>query len=245
MSFWSYLSHFYSDFGVLYAKITGKHRSFVTRSKSSGNQLFVFMGKTKNVAEISTRIRRGLKRHEKSDSNRPNLCLNLNNFIWSVKRSVKATFWCNSQLSGPKIVFAMPKNLTEANRNKIVGMVEAGMSMSKVMKVMGVSRVTVWALMKKNRQRNGDLSDLPRSGRPRTKVTQQNRDKLGHLDYSVWDRLASTICSTAAQNRQELVRRLEDCWHEVLTWRRPALGQRRLLGVVKAGGGSSRLAATT
>lgn len=36
------------------------------------------------------------------------------------------------------------------------------------------------------------------------------------LDYSVWNKLVRTVCSTSLKNQDKLIQRLQETWHEVL-----------------------------
>ncbi len=75
----------------------------------------------------------------------------------------------------------MAKNLSETTRIQIVATVKAGKKLIDVAKTFGVSRQTVGALMRKNRENNGDMATRKGAGRLRTKLTKANRDKLAKL----------------------------------------------------------------
>ena len=65
----------------------------------------------------------------------------------------------------------MPK-LSEANRGRITGMLDTGMSVSETARQMGVARAVV-RLWRERVRLTDSVKDLPRSGRPR--VTSANQ----------------------------------------------------------------------
>lgn len=74
--------------------------------------------------------------------------------------------------------------LSEADRNRIIGMLQAGLSKSEVAKRMNCTRATIyrtWARF----QQLGNVRTLPRSGRP--KVTTRNQDRYIRLTHAVID----------------------------------------------------------
>lgn len=74
----------------------------------------------------------------------------------------------------------MPR-LSEAERNRAVGMVQAGMHQNEVANRFGVSRLTISRLMSRL-MATGSTNDRPRSGRPRETTARQDRQiRLGHL----------------------------------------------------------------
>ena len=67
---------------------------------------------------------------------------------------------------------AMPK-LSENDRSRLLGMLDAGLSLNETVRRMGVQKKTVKMWRDRFRQ-TGSVKDLPRSGRPR--VTSANQD---------------------------------------------------------------------
>lgn len=71
--------------------------------------------------------------------------------------------------------------LSEADRNRIIGMLQAGLSKREVARRMNCTRATIyrtWARF----QQLGNVRDLPRSGRP--KVTTRNQDRYIRLTHA-------------------------------------------------------------
>lgn len=71
--------------------------------------------------------------------------------------------------------------LSEADRNRIIGMLQAGLSKREVARRMNYTRATIyrtWARF----QQLGNVRDLPRSGRP--KVTTRNQDRYIRLTHA-------------------------------------------------------------
>ena len=72
----------------------------------------------------------------------------------------------------------MAKPLPEGIRHQIVGMNKAGRSIREISKALKVYRGTVHRILKRNQERNGDLSNKKGNGRPRSQVTRANKDIL-------------------------------------------------------------------
>ena len=74
----------------------------------------------------------------------------------------------------------MPR-LNENQRNRAVGMLQAGMAQNTVARHFGVHRNTIQSLWRRFQQ-SGNTQDRPRSGRPRRTSSQQdNHIRLVHL----------------------------------------------------------------
>ena len=83
--------------------------------------------------------------------------------------SVSAQINSHLKLTG----FTMPR-LSEAERNRAIGMIQGGVSVVDVSRTFNCSRTTIHDLVRRFRH-TGDVHDRPRSGRPR--ATSQNDDR--------------------------------------------------------------------
>ena len=121
-------------------------------------------------------------------------------------------------------ISAMPK-LSATDRGRLVGMLEAGMSIAQVARFFQCSHRTV-RLWQRRFANTGSLNDLPRSGRPR--VTTREDDRyivLSHLRnrFLPASRTAATTRGLHGRmvNRMTIVRRLKE---RELRARRPFVG---------------------
>ena len=62
----------------------------------------------------------------------------------------------------------MPKTreLSDFEKGKIIGLHEYGVSPTEISEVLKFPRQTIQSIIKKYKERNGDVSNAPRSGRP-------------------------------------------------------------------------------
>ncbi len=72
----------------------------------------------------------------------------------------------------------MAKGLTEESRHELIGMMMAGKTVAEVSKVTGVSRTTLYLLLKKHKDRHGNLKRLKGQCRKATKVTKTNIERV-------------------------------------------------------------------
>ncbi len=101
----------------------------------------------------------------------------------------------------------MAPNLNEGRRHVLVGMISSGMTITEVMKKTGVSRPTLYALLKKHRATGGSLKARGGQGRKRTMHTRENIKKVrkdaSPLDFSMWARYAARVGNTKHKNRDD------------------------------------------
>ena len=106
--------------------------------------------------------------------------------------------------------FAMPR-LSEAERNRAIGMIQGGVSVVDVSRTFNCSRTTIHDLVRRFRH-TGDVHDRPRSGRPR--ATSQRDDRaivLLHLRNrftpATLTAPAYNVCAQTIRNRLRTQRR--------------------------------------
>lgn len=71
--------------------------------------------------------------------------------------------------------------LSQVQRERALGMLQANMSVSAVARTFGCTRATIYSLQRRVQQ-TGSTQDLPRAGRPRVTTAQEDRYiRLSHL----------------------------------------------------------------
>ena len=113
----------------------------------------------------------------------------------------------NQKFSSLNAIFEMPR-LSKENRERCVGMLQAGMSQNAVAATVGTSQKTI-SLLWRRFQTTGSTDDRPRSGRPRVTTPREDRQiRLLHLRNrfltavdSAQNALGRRISSQTVRNR--------------------------------------------
>ena len=100
----------------------------------------------------------------------------------------------------------MPSVLTIEERNRLIGNIEAGSKPADVAETFGVTKRTVYRLIKKSKE-YGTLKDRPRSGRPRVTDVETDTQIVGKFRDHPFKTARSAAIETNVSERT-VVRRL-------------------------------------
>ena len=98
--------------------------------------------------------------------------------------------------------------LSIEERARLIGHFQAGTSVTDCARLFNITRLSEYKIIDKHRQ-NGQMKDLPRSGRPRLTSPGEDDAIVQHHIARPFDSAVQTAQSTGL-NRQTVVRRLKE-----------------------------------